>query len=199
MIKANNDYRNKLKSQLIDANGRVVYTYTCHHKMIDHIIWIDKVVRITQISLTAISTCGFLSTILANNINYSWIGGATAALSLALNLYSKEFSTQNNAKQHKEAADILWDVRENYVSLITDFDILSDSEIRAKREKLQEQVSNINKNYPSTDKRSYKKAQKALKEDEEQTFNEGEAEAFLSNNLTSKTDCNYEDVQDVDK
>ena len=40
-------------------------------------------------------------------------------------------------------------------------------------------MSDINKKYPATDKQSYIEAQKALKENEEQTFNDGEVDALL--------------------
>lgn len=179
----NSAYRKKLKSQLIEAHGRIVYTYTAHHKMVDHFVWFDKVIRITQIVLTAISTGGFLSSILTSNTKFSWIGGIPAALSLALNIYSKDFKLQYDIGLHKDAADLLWDVREKYNSLITDFEILSNDEIRTKRNELQENISQINKKYPGTDRRSYKKTQKALKKEEEQTFNEGEAEKFLYSEL----------------
>ena len=31
------DYRSKLQSQIQDEYGRVVYTYTCHHKIADRL------------------------------------------------------------------------------------------------------------------------------------------------------------------
>ena len=40
--------------------------------------------------------------------------------------------------------------------------------------------------FPGTDRSGYKKAKKALTEEEEQTFNEGEAEKFLPTNLRNK-------------
>ena len=79
----------------------------------------------------------------------------------------------------KDAADALWLIREQYKSLISDFDMLTDEEVRRKRDELILQVSGVNKNYPGTDDKSFKKAQKDLKEDEKQTFHPGEAEKFL--------------------
>lgn len=173
------DYRKKLKSQLKNAYGKVLYTYTAHHKYVARLIVKKNTIKIVQITLTAISTVGFLATIITNQILLSWIGGITAVLSLGLNLYTKDFNMQKDIQNHKNAADELWDVRESYISLLVDFDILNEEEIRKQRDKLQEVVSKVNRRYPGTDRRSYADAQNALQNDEEQTFNEGEVEELL--------------------
>lgn len=38
------EYKSKLNQQLIEAHGKVMYTYTAHHKMADRIIGLDSVV-----------------------------------------------------------------------------------------------------------------------------------------------------------
>ncbi len=176
------EYRRKLKSQLVDAHGKIVYTYTAHHKMVDRFEWHIKCIKFTQIVLTAISSIGFIATVFWERLGLCWIGGIPAAISLGLNLYTKDFNLQENIQQHINAANALWDVREAYVSLITDFDILTLDEIRRKRDELQNEVSCINKKYPGTDIKSFKKARKALQE-EEQTFKNGEAELFLHSEI----------------
>ena len=180
------EYKNKLNQQLIEAHGKVMYTYTAHHKMADRIIGLDKLVRIAQIVLTAISTGGILATKITDQAVLCWVAGLASAISLALNLYSKDFKLQADARAHKDAADELWDIKEDYVSLLTDMDVLSFEEIQNKRHALKEAISQINKKYPGTDRRSYKKAQKSLKKEEEQTFNAGEAEKLIPTNLQRK-------------
>lgn len=181
-----NSYKERLEKQLIEAHGKVEYTYTAHHKIENRVMLYDKAIRIAQIVLTAISTGGFSATLITKQTALSWIGGVAAALSLALNLYSKDFKLQSDARTHKDAADELWDIREDYVSLITDIDALTLDEIRNRRDALKNAVSKINKKYPGTDRRGYRKAQKALKKEEEQTFNEGEAEMLLPTHLRHK-------------
>lgn len=80
----------------------------------------------------------------------------------------------------------MWDVRESYVSLLTDFEILSKEEIRRQRDELQGAVSKVNRQYPGTDDKSYAEAQNALKNEEEQTFNEGEIDELLPTGLRNK-------------
>ncbi len=179
------EYRNKLQQQIIEGHGKVMYTYTCHWKIVDRLKRRFTTIKVIQIILTAISTVGFLAAFFAKNPSLSWIGGVPAAISLGLNLYMLNFNLPDLIEKHTAAANELWDVREGYSSLITDFDQLSDVEIRAERKRLTNAVSRINKAYPGTDKNSYRDAKKALKEEEEQSFSEGEAEALLHAGLRS--------------
>lgn len=133
--------------------------------------------------MTAVSTVGFLATIITNQVLLSWLGGTTAALSLGLNLYTKDFNLQEDIQKHKDAADDLWDVREKYISLLTDLDILDEDNIREQRDILQDTVSKINRKYPGTDGKSYAAAQNALQNEEEQTFQEGEVDELLPDGL----------------
>ena len=120
-----------------------------------------------------------MATVITNQYLLAWIGGIASALSLGLNLYMKDSNLNSRIKNHKDAADELWDIREKYSSLITDFDDLQIGEIRTKRDEIQREWSNVNRKYPGTDRRGYKAAQQSLQNEEEQTFNEGEAEKFL--------------------
>lgn len=171
-------YSEKLKKEIEEAHARVEYTYTAHHKMKDRYLFYDKAIRLTQVVLMAISTCGFLATLFTNKVTLSWIGGITSALSLGLTLCFMEFRFNDEAQKHKRAADDLWEIKTDYISLITDMAILEGKDIAAKRDELKARVSEINRSYPGTDRRSYKKARKALKDNQEQSFDKGEAEQF---------------------
>lgn len=181
------EYREKLRQQLVEAHGKVEYTYTAHHKINDRIVCWDKVLRMIQIILTAISTGGFLATIISNQTALSWIGGVAAALSLGLNLYTKDFKLFESAQKHKEAADALWQIREAYISLLTDMDAIPVGEVVQKRDDLTKKLAEIYKHAPGTDRRGYKTAKKALVNEDEQTFYEGEAEKFLPTSLRKKS------------
>lgn len=171
--------REKLYCQLVEQHGKVVYTYTAHHKIADRLQKKNNVLKVIQIVLTAISTVGFLATVISNQYLLAWVGGVTAALSLGLNLYLKDNKMDTKIGDHKNASDDLWYIREKYASLITDFDDLSNDEVRNRRDELVKEWNDINKKYPGTDKKGYLAAQQSLKNEEEQTFNKGEAEQFL--------------------
>ena len=193
------DYRSRLRQQLIEAHGKVDYTYTAHHKMEDRILSLDKALRILQIILTAVSTGGFLATLITNQTALCWIGGIAAAVSLGLNLYTKDFKLQAEARSHKDAADELWSIKEDYVSLVTDMDMLPIDEICKKRDYLKKALMDIYKKYPGTDRKGYKAAQKALKKEEEQTFQEGEAEKLLPISLRGDSSKQSEEQDGIHK
>lgn len=132
-MESDKSYRARLKNQIKDACGKVIYTYTAHHKLADRLEKENKYVKNAQIILTALSSCGFFASIITNKVILTWVGGIAAVLSLCLNLYAKEYKIQNEVSQHRNAANMLWGIREEYVSLLVDFEVLDDSEIQ-KRE-----------------------------------------------------------------
>lgn len=176
-------HREDLLVQLKEAYGRVVYTYTTHLKKLNDLVKKNTVIKYTQIALSAISTGGFLGLIITNEIIFTCIGGLFSTALLALNLYFKDFNLLEEIRQHRSAADNLWMVREDYISLLTDFSVLSNMEIMEERDKLQSRVFEIYKVAPKTDKKSYTEAQKALKSEEEQFFNSEEIDKLLPSHL----------------
>ena len=179
----NKKYRDKLRNQIKESCGKVIYTYTAHHKLANRLEKENKCVKIVQIILTALSSCGFFASIIIDKVMLTWVGGISAALSLCLNLYSKEYEIQNDVNRHRNAANMLWDIRESYISLLVDFEVLEDSEIQKKRDILCEKVSEVNNDYPATDAKSYRAAQRALQQEEEQTFKDNEVDSILPNGI----------------
>lgn len=177
------NYKNQLKNQIKDAYGKVTYTYTAHHKLADRLENKNRHVKNIQIALTAFSSCGFFALTVTNKIALAWLSGIFSVLSLFLNIYTKEYKIQDEINQHRNAANALWDIRESYVSLLTDYEILENDDIQHQRDVLCKKVSEVNNNYPATDSKSYRAAQKALKKDEEQTFKEGEVDSILPNGI----------------
>lgn len=177
------NYRNQLKNQIKEAYGKVTYTYTAHHKLADRLEKKNRYIENTQIALTAFSACGFFALTVTNKIALAWLSGISSVLSLFLSIYTKEYKIQNEINQHRNAANALWDIRESYVSLLTDYEILENDGMRHQRDVLCKKVSEVNNNYPATDSKSYRAAQKALKKDEEQTFKEGEVDSILPNGI----------------
>lgn len=180
------NYRHHLRNQIKCSCGNVIYTYKTHHKLADRLEKLDKRLGFAQIILTSLSSCGFFTRILTDSVlgEYAVYGaGITSVLSLALILYTKEYKIQSTITQHRNAANELLGIREKYVSLIVDFEVLKSKKIRKRRDKLCKKVQKINSKYPATDYKSYKAAQKALKKDGEQTFDEGELDSILPNGI----------------
>ncbi len=173
----------KLESQIREAFGRVTYTQTCHDKKIQHLISKNEAVKIGQIVLSALTTGSFLVTIFSNEKISGIIGAILSLALLILNTYTKNFNLIEDAQKHQKAADLLWKIREEYVSLLTDFELLDSIEIMSKRDELQNRTAEIYANSPRTDSKSYAEAQKALKTEEEQTFVEKEIDVMLPNSI----------------
>lgn len=155
--------RRKLLSQISDSAGNVLYTYSAHWAMVNRLRSRQTGIKITQIILTALSTGGFLASIIAGIPWLSWVGGFTSATALGLNLYSLNFNLPSDIKSHTDAANELWDAKEAYRSLFCDFDELTNDEIRIRRDEITNKVSLINKKYPGTDDKAFTKAQKDIK------------------------------------
>jgi hypothetical protein len=174
--------REKLLTQIKEAHGKVLYTYTAHHKIADRTKRLKTILEWIEIVITAASAVGLLSGFISNITALKLIGGLCSTVSLAITLYTKNDTLQAIIKEHTDAANELWLVREKYQSLITDFDGLETSQIQSDRTAIMLEVDQINRKYPGTDSLSYKAAQKALKKNEEQYFAPGETDKLLPHN-----------------
>ena len=183
----------KLESQIREAYGRVTYSQTCHDKFINRIVRLDDIIKLWQIILSGITTSGFVVAIFSDDNVASILGALVSLALLILNTYIKTFNLSGIAQEHKKASDLLWKIREEYVSLLTDFEMLDESEIRNKRDELQERTAEVYSNSPRTDSKSYQAAQKALKTEEEQTFSEEEIDIMLPNSIRR---CNRKMLED---
>ncbi|WII37580.1 SLATT domain-containing protein [Paenibacillus thiaminolyticus] len=173
----------KLESQIREAYGRVVYTLTCHNKIVQRLLSQNNKIKVWQIVLSALTTGSFLATILSSEVIAGLVGAVISIALLILNAYTKNFDLVETAQSHQKAADALWKIREEYVSLLTDFDVLEASEIMERRDDLQNRTAEIYAQSPRTDAKSYKEAQKALKTEEEQTFSDKEIDVMLPNSI----------------
>lgn len=173
----------KLESQIREAFGRVTYTQTCHDKKIKRLLSLNNRIKIMQIILSALTTTSFLVTIFSNEKISVIIGAILSLFLLILNTYTKNFNLIENAQEHKISSNQLWKIREEYVSLLTDFDLLDSKEIMRKRDDLQYRTAEVYFDSPRTDSKSYKEAQKALKTEEEQTFSDDEIDVMLPNSI----------------
>lgn len=185
-MEQNSQHRNCLLVQIREAYGKVVYTYTTHLKMMNHLVKKNSIIKHFQIILSAISSGGFVGAIVTNEIRLTIIGGLFSTALLAINLFFKDFNLLEEIKQHRTAADELWMIREDYITLLTDFSVLSTFEIMEQRNKLQLRVFEVYRLSPKTNSKSYSQAQKALKSEEEQFFKTEEIDKMLPAHLRTK-------------
>jgi len=177
----------KLESQLREAYGKIVYTYTCHNKKAARLLKLNDNIKVWQIVLSALSTGGFITTIIFDDTLVKIIGAIISFLLVIVNSYTKNFNLVGEANEHIKTANLLWKIREEYISLLIDFEILPVEEIIAKRDELQNRTFEVYNSSLSTDKKSYKEAQKSLKTEEEQTFSEKEIDVMLPSSIRRET------------
>lgn len=170
-----------LESQIREAFGRVTYSQTCRDKIIHRLEYRNEAIKVMQIILSALTTGSFLITIISNENISGIIGGVLSLCLLVLNSYTKNLNLIEVAQKHQKASDLLWKIREEYVSLLVDFEILEQGSIILKRDELQERTFDVYSNSPRTDVKSYRDAQRVLKTEEEQTFSENEIDIMLPN------------------
>ena len=170
-----------------EAYGKIVYTYTCHNKKATRLLKLNDNIKVWQIVLSALSTGGFITTIIFNDTLVKIIGAVISFLLVIVNSYTKNFNLVGEANEHIKTANLLWKIREEYISLLIDFEILSVEEIMVKRDELQNRTFEVYSSSLSTDKKSYKEAQKSLKTEEEQTFSEKEIDVMLPSSIRRET------------
>lgn len=182
---ANNEIK-ALEAQIRECFGRVVYSTKTHEKCADLCVRKLGTVKVSQIVLPAITTGGLVTAILGDpkvNQMAVIVSALFSTVLLILNAYMKEVDLGQQAEKHKKTASELWDVRESYLSILTD---LQDGHLdieaaRAKRDELQGRLASIYATAPCTLPKAYKEARIGLKEREELTFSDEEIDTFLPN------------------
>jgi hypothetical protein len=176
-----------IEGQLRECYGRAVYSHKTHEKCADILLNRLARIKLLQIVLSAITTGSFLTTILGSGKEAAVIGVVVSTFLLVLNAYAKNYDLGELAQKHKHAANDIWLIREQYLSLLTDVATRSkkDEEVLAERDRLVVALHAVYQGSPSTTYAAYRRAQKSLKHNEEMTFSDGEIDAFLPKQLRS--------------
>ncbi|ACV21357.1 Uncharacterised protein [Slackia heliotrinireducens] len=173
------DYREALKNQIRDEYGRLTYTYTCHNKDAAFYAIGEKAISWLQLVLSVVSTCSVMSLLVSDGKVQLWIAVVASAVLALISAFDKEKNFTAKANSHTEAANQIWLIREKYISLITDFDILTDQDVRQARDALLLETSGVYSSTPKTTPRAYRATRVALKNDEEQFFTDDELDKLL--------------------
>ena len=174
-----------LEDQLRECFGRVVYTHKTHEKMADLCAGTLRTLKIVQIVLSALATCGVISLFLTDELLAKILTALLSFANLMVAGYMKGFDPGGTAQKHRDAAVLLWSVRESYQSLLTDIvrGAVATTEATTRRDELQATVARIYQGAPHTNNRAYQTAQHALKELQDHTFSDAEIDKFLPASL----------------
>ena len=170
-----------LEAQIRECYGRVVWSHKTQEKCADIILKRNNFLKWMQIVLSTLTTTGLVVTIFGDVVWVKITSAIVSAVLLLLNTYLKSKDLGAIVQQHTNAAADIWNVRESYLSMLTDLkmDDVSIENIRKKSDKLQEGLASIYKGSPRTISKAYKEAKNALKLNEEMTFSDEEIDCFL--------------------
>lgn len=180
----NKESMETMEAQLRELYGRVVYSTKAHEKCADQRLQQLSNLKITQIVLSALTTGGLVAIIFGDPAVSKISAIISTILSTVLfviTTYTKDTDFGKLAQQHKEIASRLWEVRESYLSLLTDIRTanVTVETIRLRRDELQKKLAEIYREAPRTTKAGYEDARKGLKYNEELTFTDQEIDVFL--------------------
>ena len=173
------DYDIALEDQIRECFGRVVYTHKTHERMADNCTRRLNRYKVGQIILTALTSTGVVGMVVTNQ---AWLETATVLVSfltLFVATYLKNFDLGSTAQKHRDAAAKLWNVRECYLSLLTDLPALGRQAAVERRDELQAMLAALYQSAPQTDGKAYIEAQKRLQKMEDLTFSADEIDCFL--------------------
>jgi len=173
-----------LEAQIRECFGRVVYSTKTHEKCADLSMERLQWVKIAQIILSAITTGGLLTALLGDpKVSHAAtiISALVSTILLVLTAYMKDVDPGQQAEKHKKTASELWDIRESYLSMLSDLHDgnLDIAATREKRDELQARLASIYATAPRTNARAYEGASDGLKAQEEMTFSDEEIDKFL--------------------
>lgn len=171
-----------LEDQIRECYGRVVYSHKTYEKMGARCNDRLNQIKLAQLIASAITTVGVVGLFFSKDSEAFLFATALLSLiSLGLTTYAKDIDPGGSAQKMKAAANQAWDIRESYLSLLTDMKMgdLSVGDVRARRDDLQERLNTAHASAPQTDAKAYRAAQKALQINEDLTFNPGEIDQLL--------------------
>lgn len=175
-----------LEAQIKECFGRVVYSHKTQEKCADIVFKIHKRLKLILIIVSAVVTTSLLIKLFGDKQEWAlMLGVILSTLLFGLNTYMKDFDLNEIAQKHTNAANDLWDIRETFLSLLTDIraNQLSINQITNQRDELQKRLSGVYSGSPRTNYKAYKEASKALKVNEELTLSDKEIDAFLPKEL----------------
>lgn len=171
----------KLIFQIRELYGRTTYTHKAHEKCADIYHKRLHTMKVAQIVLSALTTGSLLLAIFGDEKIGTVLGAVLSTALFGLNLYLKDYDLGELAQKHISVAARIWNIREAYLSLLTDLATgkIDFSDAMKSRDKYQEELSAIYQNAPRTIDEAYKLAQIALKINEEMTFSRDEINKLL--------------------
>lgn len=157
-----------LEDQIRGSYAKVIKAHIIQKKCAEILFTRNTLLVWVQIILAALTVVGLVAILVGNNLMIEII---TPALALTLLCVAKN-NVKEIAQKHAASAHNMWDVRECYLSLLTDINTgeLTNNEIRLKRDALQYQLSFVYRGSPRVLSNAYQKAKRDLDRVDDMNF-----------------------------
>lgn len=174
-----------LESVVRDSYASIVWSHKIQEKQSDIYSDMYKRLETAKILLSAITSGGIIALIFTNTFWLKLITATISVITVFINGYFKSFDLQKSISTHKQTANRLIIVRDQYKVLLTKIKMRSESaeDLLLEYQKLIEESDNIYLEAPSTTSKAVDKASKALKITKDNTFLDDEIDSFLPRGL----------------
>lgn len=160
-------HRERLRQLIQDRYNRMLCTYVGHNKAAARKRSRDGRLRWWQIALSGVTTCGVIHVLVTDDWCAKVFSAGCAAAAFILNAYLKEAKLKESALSHEQAANELHPLRERYLSLLADFDVLDEAQITSLRNQLALEVERVYAHAPKVEAGDYEAAVAAIQRGEE--------------------------------
>ena len=170
-----------IESQIRECFGRCAWTHKAHLKCSDIVSEVQSRLQVVQIILSTLITTGVLVTVFGDHQVVGIITAVLSAVQVGITSYMKGHDFGEISQKHSDAGSQIWDIRESYLSLLTDIraNAVSIEEAQKRRDQLQEKLVGIYKGSPRITSKAYKRASTSLKVNEDLTFSDEELDKLL--------------------
>lgn len=160
--------RNRIKKQIADSYGRVLYSYYTQENQASIYEGIHACLRWIKIAAAAVSNLALIALNVIseeNKVIGLWTSAIASLVVVALEKVMNELALDKKCAANHSTGNALWGLRESYESLMIDStDESKDlADIKLRRDELQNQVQKIYATAPRTGSRAYKKAECFIK------------------------------------
>ena len=190
-----------LAEEIRESYRKVVWKYTIHEECVKMLENKEKIIKISQIVLNAVSATGLVAYLIKNQSWIPLLSTVLTTIALSLDIYSLSYDIKKDIESHATLVNKLWNIGAKYVSLLTDMKN-DDSELNAtlatrdklneklqkitsRRDELRKELNDAYKEGPRTNSRAYRKAKKLINKckNKKPSDNEKEVDMFLPREL----------------
>lgn len=164
------EYSKKLYMQIVETYGRILYTYQSYIEMSNFLKKMNDIIKLLRIILSTLMTGSFLTLLFANYKYIIQMGTILSIVLLAINLYYKESNFQEKINIYNCASNDLWLIKEEYISLLIDFEHYNTLQIQNMRNELTHKLDAIYRKYLKTSNFCFKIARFRIRKKEIHTF-----------------------------